>query len=177
MIALAQKKDIDDVEKIFIDIGEMEENNTSVTQWKKGVYPVRTTAENALCKDTLYILKDSNHKICGCVILNYEQLEEYKEVLWGYEAQEQEVLVIHTLCISPEAIGQGYAKKILIFADDIAREKKCKTIRLETGIYNTPAKKLYNSYGYETRGTGFILKEDSSVVEVVYFDREIEKIV
>ena len=42
----------------------------------------------------------------GCVNLNGEQLAEYAALNWSVPADPEDVMVIHTLCISPGGLGE-----------------------------------------------------------------------
>lgn len=55
---------------------------------------------------------------------------------------------ITTLGILPEKRGRGYAKKLLTYALEEAREAGCKNCTLEVRVSNTPAISLYTSLGF-----------------------------
>lgn len=44
------------------------------------------------------------------MILNSRQAAEYREMPWLYPAADDEVLVIHTLCVPPSMAGCGWAR-------------------------------------------------------------------
>lgn len=48
MIRLANEKDLDAIEQIYLDIHKAESEGKAVIGWLPGVYPVRATAE-AFC--------------------------------------------------------------------------------------------------------------------------------
>ncbi len=153
MIRLAVQKDIDAVEQIFHRILDHEAETISYTNWVKGKYPTKADAQKALDAGTLYVGEDAQGRLYGSVNLNHIQPEEYGKIPWLYEAENNAVLVIHTLCIPPECAGRGYGREFVAFAENLAREKGCKAIRIDTYEGNIPAANLYQSLGYRLAGS------------------------
>ena len=77
------------------------------------------------------------------VILDTNQPPEYRNITWGIDAKHNEVLVIHTLCVHPECAGAGVGSAIVEFAKEIAKQKACLAIRLNTTSRNSLAIRLY----------------------------------
>ena len=69
-----------------------------------------------------------------------------------YEAQDQEVCVLHTLVISPEASGKGYGRAFVEFYETYARETGCVELRIDTNEKNTAARTMYRKLGYTEIG-------------------------
>ena len=55
---------------------------------------------------------------------------------------------IHTLCVHPECVGIGIGSAIVEFAKELAKQKNCVSIRLNTTSRNTLAKHLYEKNGF-----------------------------
>ena len=151
MIRKATAADIDRCAEIYEAHLTNEANGKNWSNWRLGLYPVRATAENALAHDWLWVGEDEKG-IFGCVILNQNQAEEYKQMDWHWEAADDEVLVIHTLVIDPNRRGEGKASEFLKAAEDIARSWGCTVIRLDTWEGNLPAQALYKKHGYLLAG-------------------------
>ena len=62
------------------------------------------------------------------------------------------VAVIHLLASDPDRHGTGIGRCLLEKARDVARERNADVIRLDTLPYNTPARHLYESFGFQYRG-------------------------
>lgn len=154
MIRLAKQTDIDEVEKIFDEILDTPEM-VRTTNWLKGGYPTRADAQKALDAGTLYVGEDGTGRLYGSVNLNHIQPPEYAKIPWKIlpECGGTEVLVIHTLCIRPDCAGKGCGKEFVAFSEQLAREKGCRAIRLDTYEGNRPAKSLYSSMGYTLAGS------------------------
>ena len=60
-IRKARPADIDAVETIYNAVLDDQEQNTNCTNWQRGSYPTRQTAETALAAGTLYVQEDDGH--------------------------------------------------------------------------------------------------------------------
>ena len=96
IIRKAKTADIDAVAKIYDEIhSEIEKGNLTVG-WEKGVYPVKSTAQNAMEKGWLFVAED-NGTVVSAAIINQYQGPIYEEADWEYTADENEVMVLHSL--------------------------------------------------------------------------------
>lgn len=152
MIRKAVVKDLDEVEAIYHEVLDFEAKNGSYTNWQKGLYPTKMDAEKALREGTLFVGQDETGRIYGSVVLNHIQPKEYANIPWGIPAEDDDVLVIHTLCISPNSSGKGYGKEFVAFAEEYACKRRCKVMRLDTYEGNQPAIGLYSHLGYKLAG-------------------------
>ncbi len=66
---------------------------------------------------------------------------------WGDE------LELHTIAVSPKARRQGIAKKMLEYMIGDARERGVERIFLQVRPSNTPARTLYEKFGFGVVGT------------------------
>ena len=152
MIRLANPSDLDAVAEIYEEILAAEDARpVSYTNWQRGKYPTRNTAEAALEAGTLWVGEEDG-VVYGCVNLNGEQLPEYDAIPWSIPADGEEVGVIHTLCIRPSCAGRGLARQMVAFCEAEARRQGRKVIRLDTWEGNLPANRLYPSLGYRYAG-------------------------
>ena len=123
MIRKATAADLDGVAEIYTAILDREEaTGHHWTNWQRGVYPCRATAEKALSAGTLYVDEEAGH-ILGCANLNQVQPAEYAKIPWQISARPREALVIHTLCIHPRASGRGLGRRFVAFAEGLAAGK------------------------------------------------------
>lgn len=150
-IRKARPADLDGVAAIYDAVLDDQERHTNFTNWQRGSYPTRATAEGALDAGTLYVLEDGG-RLAGCAVFNHEQLPEYAAVPWAFPGEGDRVLVIHTLCIHPDAAGHGYASKMVDFAEQLGRTLGCTALRLDTYEGNLPARQMYTKLGYRLAG-------------------------
>ena len=153
MIRKAIPEDLDQVADIYEAILDQEEaTGHHWTNWQRGVYPCRATAEKALKAGTLYVEEEGGH-ILGCANLNQVQPNEYAAIPWTIPAKPREVLVIHTLCIHPDAAGGGLGRRFVAYAEGLAVGLGCKAMRLDTYEGNAPAAAFYPKLGYRLAGS------------------------
>lgn len=97
-----------------------------VVGWVRDVYPTRETAKASILREDMFVEED-NSKIVATAIINKEQGPKYPVVEWDFEAEDDdEVMVLHTLVVSPCIKGRGYGRKFIKFYEDYALEEGCK---------------------------------------------------
>lgn len=151
MIRKATERDIPAVAQIYSDIHTMEEKGLCTTGWLRDIYPTRHTAEKAVVNDELYVLEE-NGAILASARFNMNQEPEYAHVNWRYPADDHEVLVMHTLVVSPAASGRGYGRAFAACYEDMARSMGCKALRIDTNARNLRARRMYAGLGYREAG-------------------------
>jgi len=147
---LIRKAVIDDiaaVAEIYEDIHSEEEQGRVTIGWQRGVYPTCDTAKAALERDDLFVLEDEG-KILGAALINQTQVDVYCGAPWQYEAPDDEVMVLHTLVISPRAGRKGYGESFVRFYEDYANKLGCPYLRIDTNERNTRARAMYKKLGY-----------------------------
>lgn len=143
----ATAADLDAVSAIYDHIHTEEEAGRTTIGWVRDIYPTRATAEAALCRGDLFV-EEQNGTVVGTAILNHLQGDEYTDAPWQIAADNDHVLVMHTLVIDPAAKGHGLGTAFAQFYERTAREKGCTALRIDTNARNIPARTLYNKLGY-----------------------------
>jgi len=151
MIRKANNKDILNVVQIYNKILELEAVGKSQTGWQKGVYPTDKTAIDALKKGHLFVMEIDGAIIASAKI-NQEQVPEYANCKWEFEAPDNNVMVIHTLVVDPDKFGNGYATEFVRFYEKYALEHDCQYLRMDTNATNYLARRLYKKLGYSEPG-------------------------
>lgn len=144
----ATSADIPLVAEIYEEIHMEEEAGRAIIGWERGVYPTKTTAEAALDRGDLFIGVDDDGSIFGAAIINQQQVDVYEGAMWIYPAKAEEVMVLHTLVISPSAARRGYGEGFVEFYEDYARENGCTVLRIDTNERNKRARNMYQKLGY-----------------------------
>ena len=144
--------DIEEISKLYDDVCDYLCTHENYPGWKKGVYPTKDDAESGIKEGTLYIAKE-NQKIVGTVILRHKPEAGYKNVAWASESNYEKIYVIYTLAVHPNSIRLGIGKKLLNYAEEIARKEGCISLRLDVAKGNIPAENLYKKCGYQYVGT------------------------
>ena len=169
MIRPATAADLDAICAVYAEIFEKERAGERYTQWIEGVYPTRETAERGVGAGTMYVLEEGG-RADASMILNSFQPAEYYEMPWLYPAADEDVLVIHTLCVPPSMSGRGLGTLMVGFATGFALGAGKRVMRLDTNIQNLPAQRLYQKLGYRLAGSHHSLHEGVLDTTLVYLE-------
>lgn len=148
----AVEADIDDIEKLYDDICDYLAAHKNYPGWKKGIYPVRRDAEKGFMANGLY-LAQTREKIIGTIILKHEPENGYQSAKWLTKNDYRYIYVVYTLAVHPDYQMYGVGTQLLMFAEHVAREEQCVSIRLDVVKDNIPAERLYQKCGYQFIGT------------------------
>ena len=151
MFRKAVESDIESISEIYDMLHDEEEKGNGVTGWERGVYPTRETAQDSVRTGDMFVL-EKDGKIVAAAKLNKEQVPEYKNADWKYDADPEEVMVIHTLVVPPYLKGHGYGSEFVKFYESYALEHGCRYLRMDTNKNNLPARSLYKKLGYDEVG-------------------------
>lgn len=151
MIRKATREDIPSIVRIYDAILEQEAAGTYTTGWIKGVYPTAQTALDALEKEELFVL-EAGGAIVAAAKINQEQVPVYADAAWEFPAQDDEILVLHTLVVAPDTAGKGYGTQFVQYYEALAAQRGCPYLRMDTNARNLPARTLYRRLGYKEIG-------------------------
>ena len=119
-----------------------------ISQWT-GNYPIRSIVKNDIEKQDLSVLKQGD-EVIGAITLNEEQEPEYNTINWRFD--DSKVLVIHRLVVHPKHQRKGYAKTLMDFVEDYAKNNGYTSIRLDAYTQNQRVIHFYKTRGYGIRG-------------------------
>lgn len=171
MIRQAEEKDLQAVAALYEEIHDAEEKGLSTTGWIRGVYPTEDTARNAWKNGELFV--EEAGELVGAAIINQKQVDVYADAVWKYDAPEQEVMVLHTLVISPKAKGRGYGREFVHFYEQYARSRNCHYLRMDTNARNQRARLLYQKLGYQEIGIVPTVFNGIEGVELVLLEKKL----
>lgn len=135
------------VAQIYDDIHTQEEAGEAVIGWARNVYPTLQTAQSALKRDDLFVMEDAG-EIIGAAVINQVQVDVYENARWRVSAKPEEVMVLHTLVISPKTAAKGLGTQFVRFYEQYALEHGCPCLRMDTNARNLRARALYRKLGY-----------------------------
>ena len=147
VIRTAGADDIPAVCRIYDELHTLEETGSITVGWQRGVYPTRETAQAALSRGDLFVLQEGGD-VVGAAVINRIQVDVYAGGRWAYPAADDEVMVLHTLVISPAASGKGLGSRFVRFYEAYALEHGCTCLRMDTNERNLAARNLYRKLGY-----------------------------
>lgn len=147
----AERADLDAVCRIYDHIHTGEEQGYTTTGWKRGIYPVRATAEAALTRGDLFV-EELDGAVVGAGILNQIQVDVYAGAPWSHDAPDNEVMVLHTLVADPQAGAHGLGTAFVAYYEQYAAAHGCRYLRIDTNERNARARALYRGLGYREIG-------------------------
>ena len=139
MIRKATSRDIPRIAAIFDQLLTEEELGHSTTGWLRGIYPTEDVAVAGVQAGDMFVVEEYGEVVAAARI-NQE------------EAPEDQVLVLHTLVVSPHAQGKGCARQVLEFYEQTARDMRCTVLRIDTNFRNERARAMYRKHGYRESG-------------------------
>ena len=95
----------------------------------------------------MFVAEDDG-RIVAAGKINQEQCTEYAQAEWQYDVPDDEVMVFHTLVVSPSIKGKGYGTGFIDFYEKYALEHGCRYLRMDTNERNDAARALYSKLGY-----------------------------
>lgn len=154
MIHHAKISEIRDILCVTRDCAEFMIKN-GIYQWNQ-FYPSRNIFENDIARSELFVLeKDS--RIIGTLVISSLMDEEYLPVQWLTPNYKN--IYVHRLAVLPEFQGKGYARKLMDFAENYAKEGGYISIRLDTFSQNKRNQKFYETRGYQKLGDIYFPKQ------------------
>ena len=154
MIRKAKLSEIEEIISITRACGANMASN-GIFQWND-FYPNRDAFVTDVARNELYVLSFEN-TIIGCMVISSEKDEEYNEIDWL--SNDGNNYYIHRLAVHPSFQKKGHAKRLMDFAEALARENNIKSVRLDTFSQNTRNQKFYDTRGYTRLGAIFFPKQ------------------
>lgn len=108
-------------------------------------YPDLEYIQNSILKGELYICREDG--IVACVVINSEFGEGYGNVKWQVNAEEDEIIVIHTFAVNFP--GKGIGKEIFNQIMEMAIKDNKKVIRIDVIDGNIGAQKFFEKLGFD----------------------------
>lgn len=148
---LATPVDLDAVVAIYDAIHDLEERGKLSIGWQRGVYPTRATAAEAIGAGELYVALDGG-EVVASGRMNHCQEDAYRAGSWSCDADDPQVLVLHTLTVAPGVARRGIGTRFVEFYERRARELGCMALRIDTQEKNAAARRLYARLGFSEVG-------------------------
>ena len=126
-----------------------------IYQWNEH-YPSLERLEQDIKNQELYVLEIKD-EVLGIIVITTSKDEEYYPIEWLSKTENN--LYIHRLAIQPDHWGQGYAQRLMQFAENSAIQNNFESVRLDTFSQNKRNQKFYEARGYERLGNIYFPKQ------------------
>lgn len=150
-------QDIDNVMKIINEAKEYLKKNT-IDQWQNG-YPNSDTIYTDIKNNSSYVLENEN-EILATSMVSFEEDKTYKDIYNGKWINNSDYAVIHRIAVSEKAKGTGIASIIIKKVENLSKENKVSSIRVDTHKDNISMQRLLEKNGFKY--CGIIYLEDGS---------------
>ena len=173
IIRKANKRDVQQIAAIYEAIHTEEEAGRTTIGWIRGVYPTEKTAQAALAREDLFVMEADGCTV-GAAVINRQQVDVYADGQWQDDAPEEEVMVLHTLVISPKYARMGYGRQFVRFYEQYALENGCRYLRMDTNARNLRARAMYQKLGYHEAGVVPCVFNDIPGVGLVLLEKRLK---
>lgn len=147
MFRKADLGDLDKISAIYNEIHTAEEAGETKIGWVRSIYPTRATAKESIAAGDMFV-EEVEGQIVAAGRINQIQVPEYSDAAWNFKALDEEVMVLHTLVVSPQMGGHGFGTSFVDFYEKYALDHGCRYLRMDTNERNQTARKLYKKLGY-----------------------------
>lgn len=148
MFRKASVADVENIAELYDAIHSEAEAGRAVTGWIRDVYPTEETARAAISRGDMFV-EEAQGRIVAAARINQEQVDVYADAAWDHDAPPEQVMVLHTLVVSPREKGLGYGSRFVAFYEQYALEQGCPYLRMDTNAKNLAARALYRKLGYK----------------------------
>ena len=163
------EKDFQSLQNFYWTLIDKMRGSAYLPGWEKGVYPSDAFLKESLAAGeatALYV----DGKIAAAMVLNHQCNDGYREIGWNVHADPSEVLFVHALGVMPDYQRRGLAKIMVQEAIRTAGLQKQAAVRLDVLNGNAPALRLYESCGFEYRGTVKMFYEDTGLTDYLLYE-------
>ncbi|MBQ4137812.1 MAG: GNAT family N-acetyltransferase [Clostridia bacterium] len=140
--------DLDVIAQIYSLTHDEIEAGRAQTGWVRSIYPTRESAAASLERGDMFVCELDGH-LCASAIINQIQVDVYDGAPWEYPADDNKVMVLHTLVVSPEFASRGLGTAFVEFYERYALKCGCPNLRMDTNALNLRARALYKRLGYK----------------------------
>ena len=77
-------------------------------------------------------MEEADGAVVGTGIFNRLQADVYAGAPWQYDAPDDQIMVLHTLAVDPQAGKRGLGRAFAAFYEQYAREHGCRYLRIDT---------------------------------------------
>ncbi|UOQ53836.1 GNAT family N-acetyltransferase [Hymenobacter cellulosivorans] len=116
-------------------------------QWSAD-YPNEDVFQSDIAHNQLWVA-ELDGQVAGVAALTQDQDAEYAQADWD---PTETAIVTHRLAVDPDIQGKGVAAALLAQAEQLARNRGLKSLRVDTNSENAATQRLFPKLGYRFAG-------------------------
>lgn len=145
----ATAKDFQRITQFYRDVIAHTEHMDTHARWVYGQHPTDDLIQSYIHAGAMYCCEKDGAMISAVAVT--QQGEDYHGAAWSRALGDDEVCVVHLLCVAPKLQKQGIARETMGLVTELSRRMGKKAVRLDALACNTPAHRLYESLGFRKR--------------------------
>ena len=145
----ATEQEFQRITQFYRDVIAHTEHMGLYARWVYGQHPTDEIIQQYIQTDAMYYCEKDGAILSAAAVT--PQGEEYHGAAWAFPLGDDEVSVVHLLCVAPELQKQGVARETMGLVIELSRERNKKAVRLDALACNIPAHRLYESLGFQKR--------------------------
>lgn len=162
------------VREKYIEVIKHTKNMNTHAIWIYGKHPTDEMIRSYMNKKEMYLYMDEQN-VAGMAAITMYQGEDYHEIIWSQNLNDDEVASLHILTVAPEYQGKGVSKRMMAEIISLVKKKGKKAIRLDALASNIPAQRLYKNIGFKYRGKQNRFAENTGWTDFLYYELPLSK--
>ncbi|MCI8285011.1 MAG: GNAT family N-acetyltransferase [Firmicutes bacterium] len=159
----------DSVFRFYYDLIEDMHDSGIPLGWEKNIVPSEKFIKKSILKQELHI-GESAGQVAAAMVVNSECDEEYSSIKWQVRAEQQDVMVMHSLGVLGRYQGQGIASRMINHAYLTAMRTNKKAVRLDVLKNNIKARELYEAMGFKYIDENKMFYKDIGFIDFVFYE-------
>ena len=146
----ATKQDFERVAGFYRDAVARTAHMDVFARWVYGKHPTDAMLRGYIESGALQIGEQDGSLVSAVAVT--PQSSDYHDTQWALPLADDEVAVVHLLCVFPDSQGKGIGRETMQQVIAHSRAAGKRAVRLDALTSNTPAHRLYESLGFCWRG-------------------------
>lgn len=164
-----KKDDFDRITNFYRYVTQHTPGMVQNGRWIYGQHPTDEMIERYITAGNMYYI-ENNSQMMAAVALTPFQESDYNSVDWSRTLKDDEVCVVHLLCVNPDMQRSGIAKALMKAIIDLAKKTGKRAVRLDALSCNEPANELYKKIGFVKCGTQNWFAENTGWIDFYLYE-------
>ncbi len=127
-----------------------------IDQWQKN-YPTREIMAEDIRLGRSYVALDEDGSICAVFAVIDDGEPDYDRIFDGaWLTEDGKYLAVHRVAVSAAKLRRGVAGQVMRFAESLAAEMGCESVRIDTHRGNAPMRAMLERNGYVHCGSVYL---------------------